>query len=219
MKIFHLLLVFHVLMNKFSRRRVPQVRDCIWHWEGSWEAILRVLQRQSGSIAWSALQHEALGLVLDAPGTTKGAQTFRLVNSAVQALLCALAMRLKFATTKRTNKASWDPETDFGAAAMTSNSWKSLWLYLFTTLTVCVYGLDGAMSLFMVKFGEAKGLFILWGISTLRFSAHNIGVAWQLNMRIIICSIFFPLFLGIYCYNVSNLCLLWMFLNFFLLIY
>lgn len=185
------------IKEKLKKRRVPQVTDGKRHWEGSWEAILRVLQRQSRSTAWSALQHVALGLVLDEPGTTKGAQTFRLLNSVVQALRCALAIRLTFPTTNNTNKASWQPKTDFAATAITSITSNTVCLCVFYSHCICFSCLE-CLSLFMVvKFGSKR---VLHSVSHLpfSFSTHSFCVAWQLNMRMIVSLISFLLCLAIY---------------------
>lgn len=56
----------------------------IRHAAGRLEAILRVLQRQSWETDWRALQQSEDGAVAGAPGTTKGAQTLRLLSWAGQ---------------------------------------------------------------------------------------------------------------------------------------
>lgn len=74
-------------------------------------ATLRVLQRQSVSTAWIALQQSALGLLLVDPGTTKGAHTFRLVSSEAHEPLWASAVWVCTSTspikTTKSSAAAW----------------------------------------------------------------------------------------------------------------
>lgn len=90
---------------------LPQRGEGSWHWEGSWEAILRVLQRQSWFTAWSAPQQSGLGFVLGAPGTTNGAHTFRLFSWFEHpSLFCAppISISVPNATANKSNTATWD---------------------------------------------------------------------------------------------------------------
>lgn len=145
---------------------LPQRGEGSWHWEGSWEAILRVLQRQSWFTAWSAPQQSGLGFVLGAPGTTNGAHTFRLFSWFEHpSLFCAppISISVPNATANKSNTATWDlsdiidltPAMSLKTFFFLLSNWlftHSVWLWL---LSNSWYDNNAKyyMAQFIVKFG------------------------------------------------------------------
>lgn len=60
------------------------------HWEGRWAMMRRVLQMHSWSTNWRAEQQSKLGFgLVIVPGTTNGAQMFKLLSDAEQVVICS----------------------------------------------------------------------------------------------------------------------------------